>query len=629
MARNLDATPAILYKEFPGKDKDYLKECRRKSLKKIKEKAKGKYKKKTNSVLKLPSKISFEMFCKTLSFPAYYGLFKWQAQCYREVWSNKISVVVVPRDHGKSVLWGNISQYCIQWDDYDVLYLGWTDRRKDVAENVYNFFLMWDELDSTTKTSSPYHFKTKNGGRFDTYLVTSKETLGKHSVGELDRFDKLTAEDKKELGEVFTKAIKDKYMAGKSKERKLLIFIDDPIDETFRKERHKEVKVETKYNSTIANINAEKVINSGTRKFDGDFFDFLDDKYGDKITRYKRRTHLCTPNVEHLSTFKMIKWDLVDPAVEGYNEFMEVVMSKAQSHPCYNPQLSKADEGYIINGTPTENLLCPERWTQPELDDKRAEIGEYWWHAEYEGNPHPITGAVWEKVHYVAHWDNWIYYDHSFISVDRATTTNVGSSWTGITVFVRDGRDGSKIVLKDLTGQYDFEETLAIVDEQTKWLKDIFAHAHVHVIVEKQGGGDDFIASAKRREYDFARYLYPPEGFHQTRDKLERIEDYLRLPIKNGDQAYGVRFLDGLRNTELIKEILEFPYPTRLDGIDSFATGIKVAEDFPVGDRIKQLTALKIKLNQRRAESMKRHSKVYNNPIQNPNYFKHRSGVRE
>ena len=628
MERNLDADTVLVMKHFPDENPDTVKNYRLKALIAIKQKAKKDYKKKTSSVLKLPSKISFEMFCKTLSFPAYYGLYGWQSQCYQKVWSNKISVVVVPRDHGKSILWGNISQYVIQWDDYDVLYLGWTDRRKDVAENVYNFFLMWDELDSSTKTSSPYHFKTKNGGRFDTYLVTSKETLGKHSVGELDRFDKLTPEDRKELGEVFTDAIKEKYMACKSKERKLLIFIDDPIDETFRKERHKEVKVETKYNSTIANINAEKVINSGTRKFDGDFFDFLDNKYGDKMASYKRRTHLCTPNMEHLDIFKMIKWDLVDPEAELYHEFMEKALSKAIDHPCYNPKLSEADEGYIVHGTPEQNLLCPERWTEAELKDKREEIGEYWWHAEYEGNPHPITGAVWDKIHYVPHWDDWTYYDHSFVSVDRATTTNVGSSWTGITVFVRDGRDGSKIVLKDLTGQYDFEETLIIVDQQVKWLKDIFPHAHCHVVVEKQGGGDDFIASAKKRDLDFARYIYPPEGFHQTRDKLERIKDYLRLPIKNGDKAYGVRFLDSQRNTELIHEILEFPYPMRLDGIDSLATGIKVSEDFPVGDRVKQLTAIKIKLLNRRAEALKRHSKVYNNPVQNPNYYKHRGEVR-
>jgi len=622
--RNRDADNKLLYRKFPDVQEKTLSRYRNTILKKLAEAEKRKNSKTPKLTTLLPKKLDFFTFCKTLSYPPYYGLYRWQKECYQVVWDNKVSLVVVPRDHGKSVLWGNLSQWAMQYSNYDVLYLGWTDRRKEVAENIYNFFNLWDQIDSSTKVSSPYHFKTKNGGRFDTYLITSKETLGKHSVGELDRFDKLTPEDIKQLGKAFTTAVKAKYMAGRSKERKLLIFIDDPIDESFRKERHKEEKVETKYNSTIANINAEKIINSGTRKFQEDFFYFLDLKYKKKIHKYTRRTHLCTPNVEELDIFKHIDFTKADPKAPRYSEFMEIVLSKAIDHPCYNGFLENTDPGYIVHGTPAENLLCPERWNEAALHDKREEIGEYWWHAEYEGNPHPITGAVWDKIHYVSHWEDWTLYDHSFVSVDRATTTNKESSWTGITVFVRDARDGNKIVLKDLTGAYDFEECLDIVQAQVDWLRDIFARARPHVVVEKQGGGDDFIASAEARKFKFARYIVP---FHQTRDKIERIKDYLRLPIKNGDKANGVRFLDSQRNTELIHEILEFPYPVRLDAIDSLATGIKVSEDYPVGNRVEQLQALKIQLNQRRAEYMKRTSKVYNNPIQNPRFFDKKRGI--
>lgn len=625
--RNRDADNKTLYRKFPDVKEKTLSRYRLEISKKLLAADKRKNKRNPKTGLSLPKKLDFFTFCRTLSFPPYKELFRWQKQCYRVVWNNKISMVVVPRDHGKSVLWGNISQHAIQYEGYDVLYLGWTDRRKEVSENVYNFFQLWDQVDSTTKVSSPYHFKTKNGGRFDTYLITSKETLGKHSVGLLDRFDKISPEDIKQLGKAFTEKVKEKYMAGRTKERKLLIFIDDPIDETFRKERHKEVKVETKYNSTIANINAEKVINSGTRKFQEDFFYFIDLKYKKKLKKYNRRTHLCTPNVEELDIFSHIDFNKLDTKAPRYNEFIELVMSKALDHPCYNGFLESADPGYIVHGTPTENLLCPERWNEAALKEKREEIGEYWWHAEYEGNPHPITGAVWSKLFYVAHWDDWTYYDHSFVSVDRATTTGPKSSWTGITVFVRDGRDGSKIVLKDLTGQYDFETCLEIVQAQVDWLRDIFAHAKPHVVVEKQGGGDDFISSAESRKFQFARYIAP---IQQTKDKIQRIKDYLRLPIKRGDKPNGVRFLDSQRNTELVHEILEFPYPVRLDGIDSLATGVRVSEDYPVGDRIAQLIALKVSLNNRRAESMRRSSKVYNNPIQNPTFYsRKRKGKRE
>ncbi|HEC64756.1 hypothetical protein LCGC14_0371290 [marine sediment metagenome] len=624
LKRNPDADNNLLYKTFPSRGVSTLRAYHADFLRQLKS-ARGVKKKAKKTMLSLPKKLDFLTFCRTLSFPPYYGLFNWQKECYRVVWNNKISMVVIPRDHGKSILWGNISQHAIQYEGYDVLYLGWTDRRKEVAENIYNFFQLWDQVDSSTKVSSPYHFKTKNGGRFDTYLITSKETLGKHSVGLLDRFDKITPEDIKQLGKAFTAVVKKKYMAGRTKERKLLIFIDDPIDETFRKERHKELKVETKYNSTIANINAEKVINSGTRKFSEDFFYFLDLKYKKKLRKYLRRTHLCTPNVEELDIFAHIDFTKLDTKAPRYHEFMELVLSKALDHPCYNGFLEDHDPGYLPGGSPAENLLCPERWNEQKFKDKREEIGEYWWHAEYEGNPHPITGAVWDKIFYVPHWDDWTHYDHSFVSVDRATTTNLKSSWTGISVFIRDGRDGSKIVLKDLTGQYDFETCLEIVETQVAWLKDVFAHAKCHVVIEKQGGGDDFIASAEHRRFKFAKYIVP---FSQTRDKLERIKDYLRLPIKKGDQANGVRFLDSQRNTELVHEILEFPYPVRLDAIDSLATGIKVSEDYPLGDRIAQLVALKVKLGERRAESVRRSSKVYNNPIQNPKFYSRNRGSK-
>ena len=617
--RNKDATNKLIYETFPDYNENTLKDARTKALKKLKFAESQAGSGKGKSSISLPKKLDFFTFCKTLSYPPYYGLYEWQEECYQVVWSNKVSLVVVPRDHGKSVLWGNLSQWAIQYSNYDVLYLGWTDRRKEVSENIYNFFQLWEQIDSSTKVSSPYHFKTKNGGRFDTYLITSKETLGKHSVGVLDRFDKLSPEDIKQLGKEFTKVVRRKYMEGRSKERKLLIFIDDPIDETFRKERHKELKVETKYNSTIANINAEKIINSGTRKFQEDFFYFLLLKYKKKIKPYLRRTHLCTPDVSELDIFKEIDFTTLNKKHPRYPEFMEIVLSKAIDHPCYNPNLEFSEPRYKVHGAPADNLLCPERWKEAELKEKREEIGEYWWHAEYEGNPHPITGAVWDKIHYVPHWDDWTYYDHSFVSVDRATTTNEKSSWTGITVFIRDGRDGSKLVLKDLTGAYDFENCLDIVQSQVDWLKDIFPHAKPHVVVEKQGGGDDFIASAESRiGYPFSRYIIP---FHQTRDKIERIKDYLRLPIKHGDKANGVKFLDSQRNTELVHEILEFPYPMRLDAIDSLATGIKVSEDYPVGKKTEQLKSLARKLNQRRATRERNNSKVYNNPIQNPKFY--------
>ena len=208
MKRNLDATNEILYEIFSDYEKVTVRGAKNKFLK---ERAKKQKTVLTKSGFVLPKNIDFPLFCKSLSYPPYYGLFRWQQQCYDIVWSKKMSLVVVPRDSGKSVLWGNVSQHSMQYEGYDVLYLGWTDRRKEVAENIYNFFLLWELVErGGSKVASPYHFKIKNGGRFDTYLITSKETLGKHAVGKLDRFDKLTPEDINQLGREFTEKVKEK-----------------------------------------------------------------------------------------------------------------------------------------------------------------------------------------------------------------------------------------------------------------------------------------------------------------------------------------------------------------------------------------------------------------------------------
>jgi len=570
--------------------------------------------KKNSQKKSIPNKISFPGFTKIYSYPPYYGCFKWQLEAYEVVFGHKISKIVVPRDSGKSILLGDLCQHSMQYKGYDVLYLGWTDRRKDVAESVFNFFMIWDLLaEGKAVNNSSYHFKTKNGGRFDTYLVTSKETLGKHALGMQDRFERLTEEDLSELDQEFTDEIKRRYMEEKDKERKLLIIIDDPIDETFREERWKEKKLEMKFNSTIANINPDKLIICGTRKFAEDFFNFIDLKYQGKMGTYVRRTHLCTPNLEDLDIFNFIDFSKLNKEDPLYPGLLETMVNKAESHPCYNPELLEPELRFIPGATRDKNLLCPERWTEEGLREKRSEIGEYWWHAEYEGNPHPITGAVWEKVKYVPAYKSWTEYNLVGIFIDRATTTNKGSSWTGITMVVRD-YENKKVVIKDLTGQYDFEDSLELIERQFLWIKRVFLKMRLIIVIETQGGGDDFISSAERRKFKFAPYIVP---VHQTRDKIERIKDYLRVPINTGQ----IEFLDTLRNSELLSEILEFPYPAKLDAIDSLATGIKQMEQYPYMKRNELLQNATHKLRHRLDLRNAKKSPTMNNPVQNPNYY--------
>jgi hypothetical protein len=623
LERNKDATNEMLYEKFSSFSKGYIRKVKMEYFESLKQGLKRQAKL-AQKAIKLPKKVDFYRFCKTLSYPDYYGAYKWQLEAYDVIWNNKISEVVVPRDHGKSIDLGDICEWVMQYQEYDVLYLGWTDKRKQVAENVFNFFSIWEELDdSRNSINSRLHFKIKNGGRFDTYSVTSKDTLGMHSMGKQDRFSKLTPEDLEGFDIEFTEAIKAKYLEKRDIDRKLLIIIDDPIDETFRLERWKETKLEMKFNSTIANINPDKLVISGTRKFLEDFFYFIELKYGSKLAHYRRRTHLCTPHLRELDIFKHIDFYALESKKDTpqYHQLMDLLTEKARDHPCYNPNLSDADLRYKPYMPPEYNLLCPERWTESELREKREEIGEYWWHAEYEGNPHPVTGSVWDKVTYTTGWKHWKVYDLVVISLDRALTTNIKSSWTGMTITARERDSGMKLVIKDLSGQYDFDDCLDLVQEQFDWLRKTFLNCIIAVVVEKQGGGDDFMSSAHARKYKFASYMY---DVHQTRDKIERIKDYLRVPINRGNKKNGLVFLDSIRNSELMKEVLEFPYPARLDAIDSLATGIKKMEDFIKGRVGEQARSMAIAMENKSRYQKEYLSPIYNNPVQNPNFFKSR-----
>jgi hypothetical protein len=130
-------------------------------------------------------------FMRWLSVPEYGGLYRWQKEHHRLTWEATYSMTLAPRDHGKSVEYNGKYQWAIQYQEMDVLLLGWTDRRKEIAQYVYNFFSYYG-LVKKDKRSSPFHFQIVNGGRFDCYLITSKETLGMHSEGTQARFSDMT-----------------------------------------------------------------------------------------------------------------------------------------------------------------------------------------------------------------------------------------------------------------------------------------------------------------------------------------------------------------------------------------------------------------------------------------------------
>ncbi len=526
-----------------------------KYVKEAKEKKKKK-EKKTKEVdelkIPLPKKDpGFFDFCKFFAFPRYAGLFKWQKEHHTNTWKSTFEETLVPRDHGKTVEYTQKYEWAMQYQDTDILLLGWTDKRKQAALDVYTFFKSQDLIDVDRRTT-PYHFRIFNGSKFDCYLITSKDTLGMHSIGrqnrflnlsdaEWDHFEKLYRED--ENREFDRKEIQKYVEEHEASEKKLWISIDDPIDISFRKETHKEDTLELHFNSSLYPIHPNKWSFTGTHKFIGDFFTFIENKFGDELVTYKRSTInpdgslLCPERYTH-------------PDLETYEEDLKTVFGKK------------------------ERVI---RDPKKDLAKLRKHVGEYTWWSEYEQNPHPITGDVWDHIAIRDLLDSPVEknYDICWITIDRATTIKTSSSYTGCIIGLRH-KNGFKIITHDWTKHTTLEELLIRVNNFVIDFQKRYTSVRIIIIVEKQGGGDDFLEMTRSRLYFmFQGELIPNKiaiyceliGLHNIGEKRQRIHDRLYLPIKN--ELLGI--MSTLENSEIYTEILRFPYSNFLDAVDGLA----------------------------------------------------------
>ena len=519
--------------------------------------------------------MSFVHFCKYHSFPLYKGLYRWQEDWFKVVWPWKYSLTLVSRDHGKSIGHSNLCQWAMTAKQSDILYLGWTSRRKQIAQFVYNFFLQRGEL-IIDKASSPYHFKTIYGTSFDTYSVKSKEILGMHEVGIMER----EIIDENRYLEDFVR----------NTEKPLIMIIDDAIDSTFRKERHKEEDLEEFFLSTIVNINPDKLMTVGTKKFEDDFYEFIQGVYEDDIIVYKR-----TPFLDH-----------DDPRFSNETDNPDNLLCPerwiSDKHPNYDLYLDllerKKNGAKIKDFIPYEQELVRKK----DLTKKRKIAGEYWWGAEYMQDPHPITGEIWDKVYYDINFKGTAFYDMCCISIDRATTTHKKSDETGIVNFFREKKvnystddNGVRIPIHNYLVTNDFTQKIRITD--LVHLIDKIYHEFIKtyrrviklvIVVEKQGGGDDFIALAEDAGYRWAHLIIP---LHNTRDKWSRIKDNLETPITNAE----ITFIESLRGGKLVDQILKAPYSNKKDRIDALSNGYFECEKIPVRQRSSEARAQQLK----------------------------------
>lgn len=508
------------------------------------------------TIPKITKKMTLEFFAKYHMYPDYDGLYRWQIDADKKIGINPFSQITVARDHGKSVY---LTAKCEKRmsNGWDILYLGWTTRRKEIAQFVFTYFERRGEI-IVDKTTSPFHFKTKLGTSFDTFSVKSKEVLGMHELGAQNR----------EIVEGINEYLEDFV---RTSDNKLLLVIDDPIDGTFRKERHKEKELEDFYDSTIMPINPNQTINVGTKKFEEDFFYYFKRKYGKDLIEIKSGPFL-------------------DPSDSRYN--------KEKDNPCnllcperwiwiddpqYNAYLKLQDK--IRMGVPIESLSKEDQLLARRRDLYKAkeQMDPFWYAAEYDQNPHPMTGDVWKAVKFVPVMKAIAEYHLLCITIDRATTTNKTSDLTGITVFLRHN-NGNYLVIADYSRKIDITDLVPFIDNLYNEYMVAYGEAVIiKIVVEKQGGGDDFIALVKYLPWGWVCDENPQAGIlipvHNTRNKETRIKDILRVPINNGK----IEFLDVLEHSELVeKEILVFPNQNKVDALDSLANGIHEMEQIPI-----------------------------------------------
>jgi len=563
-------------------------------------------KRKVETVIDRPLPVKdpgFINFARWLSVPAYKGLHNWQKEHHNITWGAEYDMTLVPRDHGKSVAFLIKYQWAMHYKDFDVLLLGWTDRRKEVAMYVYTFFAIHDLIEHDKRTS-PFHFRLKNGGKFDCYLITSKETLGMHSEGDQSRFSDITETEWNEFKNMFEnldkeedrifseKELKEYVDSRKGTTRKLWISVDDPIDISFMKERHKEEVLELHFRSSLYPIHPNKWSFTGTCKFEGDFFYFIRATFGSQLVEYKRGTRNADGSLLCPERFTA-------PDQESYTQdrLAYVVDTKFE----------------IVRDKNNEPITkTPKR----DLDEVRRHVGEYAWHSEYEQNPHPTTGEIWDGIEYELMLDTPVNrkYDLAVITIDRATTLRMTSDYTGCVIMLRHIRTGNRIVIEDWSGNISFDNLLLMINEWAVEFQLKHEQMFIIMVVEKQGGGDDFITMAKNLKYFVAddgtlvKNMIPEivaiEPIHNTGEKEKRIKERLFAPIKNGK----LRLLKVKKGCELEKEILSFPHPAKMDAIDATANAeFMILEkyhhaDVVDGGRVDQMKAMYKQIEYRRMD---------------------------
>lgn len=503
----------------------------------------------------------------------YMGIADYQLNFILEYRDNHNILMIWARGHGKTWEFTWIIEMCMKYEAERFLYFSLTDVAYTVADWIYIWaqnqqFVVDAETTRANKKisgrkSTYQKFTLINGARYEVHGIRTSSTLGYHGW---------------------------------------VIMMDDIIDEQHKRLPHLQRALQMKWDHQYSKIRRKKLVMCNTRKFAGDYFDFIIDQFEKKLVLYEAKkgvkTNKYTLYISHKTPYKNLGYS---GGIPGYRKFTKAL---ERNKIAYDDQ----------------KVLAP--WFHP--DDFKAMKAENLksFFAEMIGNPRPLEGGNWQKedLKFIPGFEPFDY-EAVGIIVDPAWTISETAAQSGITMVglklqMRENRRqytvfksfGKKLKVKkwkDKKTGKEHDGLLDFVERQFQWMYVYFPHVrYKFVIFELASGGQVMvdIATAEGEIYEFAAYIPEEyEGYPKT-DKLDRIDSELFDVIKNQD----VDFVDTLEEGGLIFQILTFPDCDYYDQVDALALAISYLRkmkttDINIGEKRKYMDELKQAREDRRA----------------------------
>ena len=480
----------------------------------------------------------------------YIGIVDYQLDYILEYRDNPNLLDIWGRGFGKTWVITWIIQISMKYEADKFLYFSLTDIAYTVADWIY----IWAQnqgyvVDRETvrapkkisgRKSTYQKFSLINGARYEVHGIRTSSTLGYHGW---------------------------------------IIIMDDIIDEQHKRLPHLQKALEMKWDHQYSKIRRKKLVMLNTRKFAGDFFDFIITQFEKKSKIYEEKKGSLSSKyilyISHKTPYRELQYS---GYIEGYRKFLD--------------DLERNRIPYDDT-----NIIAPW-YSKEDFDAMKAENLKSFF-AEMIGNPRPLEGGNWQKedLKFIPMYEPFDY-EAVGIVADPAWTTTETASMSGITIVglkneMREGRRqytcfkswGKKLKVKkwiDKKTGKEYDGLLDFIQRQFDWLMVYFEHTrYIFIIFELASGGQVIvdIAKAEGEYYSFSAYIPDPEDkdfkwlksiLNPKVEKLDRIDSNLFDVIKNQD----LDFVDTLEDGRLIFQILTFPDCDYYDQIDSLALAV-------------------------------------------------------